>query len=198
MYRLHGMRASGNCYKAKLLFELTGTDYEWIEVDLFNGDARRPEFLAMNPNGKVPVLELPDGQFLPESNAILYYLAQGTLYFPEDRFEAARVMQWLFFEQYSHEPYVAVARFIKTFLPADHSRHAELPRLLERGHEALAVMDRHLDSREFLETDKPTIADIALFAYTHCAADGGFDLSVYASLNAWLERIRKLEGFVEM
>lgn len=191
MYRVHGMSGSGNCHKVRQVLELANQPYEWVEVDMLGGAHRRPEFLAMNPDGKVPVLELPDGRFLPESNAILCYLAEGSPYLPADRFQKAQVMQWLFFEQYSHEPYIAVARFISTFLPQDHARRNELPRLIERGNRALAVMDRHLQEKPFLVGESATIADIALHAYTHCAADGGFDLSQFESVRAWLVRLEK-------
>lgn len=189
MYRVHGMSASGNCHKVRQILALTGQPYDWIEVDMMNGAHRLPEFLAMNPNGKVPVLELPDGRFLAESNAMLCYLAQGTPYLPEDRFLNAKVMQWLFFEQFSHEPYIAVARFICTFLAADHARRAELPGLIERGDKALAVMDQHLASNTFLVGEAMTIADIALHAYTHCAMDGGFELEKFPNVTRWLVRL---------
>ena len=197
MYRVHGMSASGNCHKVRQVLDLTNQPYDWVEVDMMNGAHRRPEFLAMNPNGKVPVLELPDGRFLAESNAILCYLAEGTRFLPEERFSKAQVMQWLFFEQYSHEPYIAVARFICRFLPENHPRREELPRLIERGDQALAVMDRHLQDNRFFVGDSLTIADVSLHAYTHCAADGGFDLSDFENVRAWLARLERA-GFRPM
>jgi glutathione S-transferase len=193
---VHGMKASGNCYKLQLLLAQLDRPYRWIEVDSAHGETRTPEFLARNPNGKVPVLELEDGRILCESNAILCYLAEGSPFLPEDRWLRAQVLQWMFFEQYSHEPYIAVARFICLFLDAGHPRQAELPRLRERGHQALAVIDRHLEGRDFLVGPHWTVADIALFAYTHTAADGGFDLAPYAWLRAWLLRARAQPGFV--
>lgn len=198
MVTIHGMSMSGNCYKPRLLLELLGTDYRWNEVDLRTGATRTPEFLDLNPNGKVPVLELDDGRVLPESNAILCYLAEDSAYLPTDRWERAQVMQWLFFEQYSHEPAIAVARFICLLLDAAHPRRAELPGLLERGHKALAVMEQHLATRSFFVGERPTIADIALFAYTHVSADGGFDLSAYPSVRRWLDRLRAEPRFVPM
>ncbi len=189
-YRVHGMSVSGNCHKARQILELTDQPYEWVEIDSAHGGTRTPEFLALNRNGKVPVLELGDGRVLAESNAILCYLADGTPWLPEDRFAKAQVMQWMFFEQYSHEPFVAVPRFIEMFLPEDHPRRAELPGLIERGRQALAVMDDHLASRSFLVDDAPTIADIALHAYTHCAADGGFDLGEFPNVCRWLEQLQ--------
>ncbi|MBL0163183.1 MAG: glutathione S-transferase family protein [Xanthomonadales bacterium] len=196
MMTVHGMAISGNCYKLRLLFEQLGLPHRWVEVDSVHGETRTPEFLAKNPNGRVPVLELEDGRTLSESNAILCYLADDTPFLPADRWQRAKVMQWLFFEQYSHEPYVAVARFIRLFLSADHPRRTELPRLLERGHQALAVMEQHLADHAFLAGPAWSIADIALYAYTHSAADGGFDLSDYPAINAWMERARVQPGFV--
>jgi len=195
---VYGMKSSGNCYKVALLLEQLRAPYKWVDIDVTKGESRTPAFLARNANGRVPLLELPDGSHLPESNAILAYLAHGTPLFPGERLAQAHVLEWLFFEQYSHEPYVAVARFVKCFLPAGHARTAELPRLHERGHAALAVMERHLAANEWFAGQRYTIADIALFAYTHCAADGGFDLSQYPALNRWLERVRAQPGFVAM
>ncbi|MEZ5461766.1 glutathione S-transferase family protein [Dokdonella sp.] len=199
MMTVYGMKVSGNCYKLQLLLARLQRRYRWVEVDSARGETRSAEFLARNPNGKVPVLELEDGRVLTESNAILCFLAEGSTLMPEDRWQRALVLQWLFFEQYSHEPYIAVARFIRLFLPADHPRRGELPRLLERGHQALAVMEQHLaESRTFFVGDSPTIADIALFAYTHCAAEGGFDLSGYPAILTWLASVRAQPDFIAM
>jgi glutathione S-transferase len=198
MTTVYGMKSSGNCYKVQLLLEQLGAPYRWIDIDSANGQTRTADFLAKNANGRVPLLELDDGRRLPESNAILCYLAEGTPLLPTDRWLRAQTLQWLFFEQYSHEPYVAVARFICLWLPADHARRAELPRLLDRGDQALAVMEKHLSGREFFVDSGYGIADIALFAYTHAAADGGFDLSRYPAVEAWLERVRAQPRFVPM
>jgi glutathione S-transferase len=198
MTTVYGMKSSGNCYKVQLLLEQLGAPYRWIDVDSANGQTRTADFLAKNPNGRVPLLELDDGRRLPESNAILCYLAEGTPLLPSDRWLRAQTLQWLFFEQYSHEPYVAVARFICLWLAADHARRAELPRLLDRGDQALAVMEKHLAGREYFVDSGYGIADIALFAYTHAAADGGFDLSRYSAVEAWLERVRAQPRFVPM
>jgi glutathione S-transferase len=198
MLTVYGMRDSGNCYKVKLALEQLALPYRWVEVDVMGGATRKPEFLAMNPNGKVPTLELEDGSFLPESNAILFYLAEDTPLLPESRIDRARVLQWMFFEQYSHEPYLAVARFIEKFLPADSPRRADLPRLKKGGQQALAVMEKQLAREPFLAAERYTIADIALYAYTHCAADGGFDLGGYPALRAWLERVRAQPRYVDM
>jgi glutathione S-transferase len=198
MLKVFGMSASGNCHKVKLLLEQLECPYQWQEVDIMTGTTRTQDFLAMNPNGRVPLLELADGEYLPESNAILCYLADGTLLWPAEKLQHAQVLQWLFFEQYSHEPYIAVARFIRKFLPADHARQTELPRLHERGNQALAVMETHLANRTYFVGERYSIADIALFAYTHCAADGGFDLNAYPAVTAWLQRVRAQPKFIEM
>ena len=198
MITVYGMAMSGNCYKLRLLLEQLGRPYRWIEVDSARGETRTPEFLARNPNGKVPLIELDDGSVLVESNAILCWLADGTAYVPEDAWQKAQALSWMFFEQYSHEPYIAVARFIRGWTPADSPRRADLPRLRERGHQALAVMERHLRSADWFGGAAYGIADIALFAYTHCAADGGFDLTAYPRIEAWLDRVRATPGFVPM
>jgi glutathione S-transferase len=166
MYKVFGMSASGNCYKVKLLLKQLGIDFQWIEVDILQGETRTAEFLEMNPNGKVPTLQIGEDQFLPESNAILCYLADGTPLWSTERLKKAETLQWLFFEQYSHEPYIAVARFIKKLLPPDHPRRAELPRLLERGYQALQVMEKHLSNSSFFVDSNYSIADIALYAYS--------------------------------
>jgi glutathione S-transferase len=193
---VHGMKASGNCYKIELLLAQLGRAHRWIEVDSTAGQTRTPEFLALNPNGRVPLLVLEDGRRLPESNAILWYLADGSPYLPVDAWLRAQTLQWLFFEQYSHEPYVAVARFIARWLPPDHARQAELPKLRERGHQALAVMDQHLQGREFFVDGGYGIADIALYAYTHESHVGGIGRGGYPNVRAWLERVEAQPGFV--
>ena len=197
MLTVYGMKSSGNCYKVQLLLEQLGRPYRWNEVNILAGESRTPVYLAMNANGRVPLLE-EGGRHLAESNAILCYLAEGSALLPQDAWQRAQVLQWLFFEQYSHEPYVAVARFICRYLPADTPRRADLPRLVERGHQALAVMERHLAQQPFFGGDAYTIADIALYAYTHAAADGGIDLAGYPVLLAWLERVRAQPGHVAM
>ncbi|TAK80973.1 MAG: glutathione S-transferase family protein [Betaproteobacteria bacterium] len=196
MFTVYGMSDSGNCYKVKLALEQLAVPYRWIEVDSTRGQTRK--FLAMNANGKVPVLALEDGSFLPESNAILYYLAEGSRLLPAGRPERARVLQWMFFEQYSHEPYLAVARSILRYQPADSPRRAELPRLRERGKQALSVMEEHLRRSPFFVAGRYGIADIALYAYTHCAADGGFSLKDFPAVNAWVERVSNEPRHVPM
>jgi len=168
------MASSGNCHKVKMALEHLRLPYQWREVDTLSNETKTPSFLAMNPNGQVPVLEIDDRSYLPESNAILCFLGEGTPLVPADRLLRARVLQWMFFEQYSHEPAIAVARFIRAFLKQP--EHPRLPDLEQRGYSALGVMDRHLAEHEYFAADALTIADLALFAYTHKADEAGFDL----------------------
>jgi len=195
---VHGMSTSGNCHKVRLMLEQLGRPYAWAEVDSANGGTRTPAYLAKNPNGKVPMLERGDGAVLVESNAILCWLAEGSTYLPADAWQRAQALSWLFFEQYSHEPYIAVARFIRGWTPVDSPRRADLPRLQERGAQALAVMEKHLQDAAWFTGDDYGVADIALFAYTHCADDGGFDLVAYPCITDWLARVRAQPGFVPM
>ena len=195
---VHGMSTSGNCHKVRLLLEQLGRPYAWIEVDSANGGTRTPAYLAKNPNGKVPMLERGDGAVLVESNAILCWLADGSAYLPTDPWQRAQALSWLFFEQYSHEPYIAVARFIRGWTPLDSPRRADLPHLQERGAQALAVMEKHLEQADWFTGSAYGVADIALFAYTHCADDGGFDLAAYPHITDWLARVRAQPGFVPM
>lgn len=196
MLRLYDFLSSGNGYKCRLLLHQLQLPFERIELDILKGETRTPEFLARNPNGRIPALELEDGTVLAESNAILCYLADGTPFLPQGRLARAQVLQWLFFEQYSHEPFIAVARFIHHFLPEDSPRRAELPRLEQGGHAALGVMEQRLTGHPFLVADRYTIADIALYAYTHVAGEGGFDLAAYPGVLAWLDRVRGQPGHV--
>lgn len=198
MYSVFGMSLSGNCHKVKVVLEHLQLDYIWHEVDILSGATRTDDFLARNPVGKVPVLELPDGQFISESNAIIQYLANGTELWPEDRLAQSRILQWMFFEQNRHEISVAEARFIKRFLPPDHPRQAELEAKHKTGHEAFRVMEARLQQQSFLVTDACSLADIALFAYTHVADEGGFDMRGYSAINAWVARLLAMPGFSHM
>jgi len=195
-HRVFGMAASGNCHKVKLALDLLRIPYRWHETDIMKGESRTPEFLRMNPTGKVPVLQIDTHTFLPESNAILCYLAEGSDLWPGDRLTRAQALQWLFFEQYSHEPYIAVARFIRAFL----KKHDDprLPDIMKRGNAALEVMQTHLTRHPFFVAGRLTIADIALFAYTHKAEDGGFDLAPYPAVRAWLDRCLAQPGMSTM
>ena len=198
MTTVYGFSPSGNCHKVRLLLEQLGRPYRWIETDSSAGATRTPDYLAKNPNGKVPMLELDDGRVLVESNAILFWLAEGTPYLPDDPWARAQALSWMFFEQYSHEPFVAVARFICGWTPLDSPRRADLPRLRERAHAALAVMEQHLAKHAWFTGHGYGVADIALFAYTHCAPDGGIDLDAYPAIRAWLDRVSATPAFVAM
>lgn len=189
---------SGNGYKVRLLLAKLGIAYTLRELDIMNGATRTPEFLAINANGRIPTLVLDDGTTLAESNAILYYLAAGTPYWPAQRIDRARVLQWLFFEQYSHEPYVATPRFIVRHLPTDSPRRAELPARLAQGRAAFDVMQRQLAQSPFLVGDSCTIADIALYAYSHVADQGGHDLTEFPWVRAWLVRVAAQPGHFDM
>jgi len=195
---VHGFSPSGNCHKVRLLLEQLGRPYAWIETRSDTGATHTPEFLALNPNAKVPVLVREDGAVLTESNAMLCWLADGTAYVPTDAWARAQALSWMFFEQYSHEPFVAVARFIAGWTPLDSPRRADLPRLRERAHNALAVMDRHLSSHAWFTGQRYGIADIALFAYTDVAPHGGVSLDPYPAIVDWLARVRATPGFVAM
>jgi len=189
MLRLHDNSFSGNGYKVRLLLTLLGTPFERIDYDIDRDETRTPEFLRLNPNGRIPVLEFSDGRILAESNAILAYLAEGTPYLPADRFEHALVMQWLFFEQYSHEPNVATLRYWITHKLLDDERRAMVPSKRRWGYAALDVMEGHLAQRRYFVGECISIADIALYAYTHVAKEGEFDLSPYAAVRRWLDRV---------
>ncbi len=180
---------SGNGYKVRLLLAQLGQKYQWTEVDIDKGETRTAEFLKRNPNGRIPTLELDGGTCLFESNAIMWYLAEASRFVPATQLGRAQVLQWMFFEQYSHEPYVATPRYIVRHLPADHPRRSELPDRLAKGRAALAVMESHLATNEFFVNGRYSIADIALYAYTHVAEDGGHDLKPYPKVREWLARV---------
>lgn len=196
--RVYGDVQSGNCYKVKLLLSLLQQDYQWVDVDILAGETKTEPFLAMNANGKIPLLALDDGRYLAESNAIMGYLAAGTPLLPQEPFQLAKVYEWLFFEQYSHEPYIAVARFIQHYLGLPEARQAEYESLQAGGNKALAVMEQQLKQTDFLVGNSLTIADIALYAYTHVAAQGGFDLNRYPAIQAWCQRIAEQPNYVAL
>jgi glutathione S-transferase len=193
---LYDNQLSGNCYKVRLLFSHLRIKYERQEVDVFERHGRLELLGQLNPGLRVPTLVLDDGRSLGESDAILWYFAEGTDYLPEDRYERARVLQWCFFEQYSHEPYIAVARFWT------HAGISASPEELEQkqrgGRAALEAMDRHLSDHEFFVAGRYTIADIALYAYTHVAPEGRFDLHPYPAVRAWLERVAAQPGHIQI
>ena len=194
----YGDSISGNCYKMQLAGAELNIDYEWHEMDILAGDARTPGFLAKNPNGKVPLMVLPDGSCLSESNAILTYLADGTNLRGAGRWGRSKVMQWLFFEQYSHEPFIATSRFIVKYLGNPADRQEELAAKKPGGYKALAVMEQALGMSEFLANNEFSIADIALYAYTHVAHEGGFELGDYPAVRDWLRRIEARPCYVPM
>ena len=196
--KIYGDMQSGNCYKIKLLCALLDIEHEWIHVDILAGGTRTAEFLAKNSNGKIPLLELADGRCLSESNAILNYLASGSDLLPEDRFQLAKVQQWQFFEQYSHEPYIAVARFIAKYLGLPEARRAEYESKQQGGNKALAVMESQLKNTAYLTGNSLTTADISLYAYTHVAHEGGFDLSGFPAIESWIDRIASEPKYVGM
>lgn len=189
MLKVYGDIQSGNCYKVKLLLCLLNLPHQWQHIDIMKNEAATPAFLAKNPNGKVPLLELEDGSTLAESNAILNYLAAGSEFLPDDNLARARVLQWQFFEQYSHEPFIAVARFIAKYLGLPQERRADYEAKQAGGHKALAIMEQQLAQTPYLAGNQYTIADISLYGYTHCAHEGGFDLTAYPHITAWLARI---------
>ena len=188
---LHQMYVSGNCYKVRLAARQAGVTLTLKDYGLHDGSTRTPEFLAKNQNGRVPLLELDDGRFLPESGAILWYLSEGTNLQPADKWGRAEALSWMFFEQYSHEPYVAVARFIRTYATPEvfEKRKNEFPLLMERGNAALGVIEQHLSKHDWIAGGRYSIADIALYGYTHCADEGGFELSKYPAIKHWMTRL---------
>ncbi len=196
--KIYGDTQSGNCYKIKLLCSLLDIEHEWVHVDIIAGDTSKAEFLKKNPNGKIPLLELDDGRCLSESNAILNYLSAGSELLPSDTFQLAKVQQWQFFEQYSHEPYIAVARFIAKYLGLPDERKAEYEAKQSGGHKALAVMEKQLSTSPYLVGDAMTTADISLYGYTHVASEGGFDLNKYPSVLAWIGRIQETQNYIGM
>ncbi|MDQ3237248.1 MAG: glutathione S-transferase family protein [Actinomycetota bacterium] len=197
--RLHDYLPSGNGYKVRLLLAQLGIPFERIEYDIARGETRAPDFLGkINPNGRIPVLETDGGEFLPESNAILFYLAEGTPFLPEGRLGRARVLQWMFFEQYSHEPNIAVARaWVHLFdVEMTEERRVALERRRKLGYDALGVMEGYLENEDFFAGGRYSIADTALYAYTHVAGEGGFDLAGYPAIRAWIERVGSQPGYV--
>lgn len=194
---LYGMIDSGNCYKPRLLMAKLGLPFTNVEVSSHTGQTRTPEFVAKNPNAMVPLLELDDGRRIAESNAILLYLAEGTRFLPSDRYQRAMAYQWLFFEQYSHEPYIAVRKALLTFPErAKDATPERLAQTLERGNKALGVMNRHLADNAYFAGGALSVADIALYAYTHSAEQGGFQLDAYPAVAAWLKRVEGDPGHV--
>jgi glutathione S-transferase len=198
MFKLYDFLPSGNCYKVRLLLTQLAIPFERIDVDILKGESRTPEFLSKNPNGRVPVLETDSGQFLAESNAILFYLSADTDFFPSERFKQAQVLQWLFFEQYSHEPFIATSRYWISILGKAEEYREALQQKREPGYAALAVMEKHLTQHNFFVGERYTIADIGLFAYTHVADEGEFDLSEFPAIQAWIKRVQAQPGHISI
>ena len=191
MIRLYDYLPSGNGYKVRLLLTQLGVSFERIELNIVKGETRTKEFLRKFPNGRIPAVELDDGKLLFESNAIILYFAEGTTFIPADRFQRAQVFQWLFFEQYSHEPYIASVRYLVTHPEVPDARRTILETMMRpRGYDALGVMEGHLKSREWFVGERYSVADIALYAYTRVAGEGGFDLAGYPAIRAWLDRVQ--------
>ena len=198
MIRLHDNLSSGNGYKVRLLLAQLDTPFERVEYDIDAGETRAPGFLQkVNPNGRVPVLELEDGTMLPESDAILFYLAENTPFLPEGRLERAQVLRWMFFEQYSHEPNVATPRFwITHHVEMPEERRLSLATKRKLGHAALNVMEDHLTAKNYSVADPYTVADVSLYSYTHVAGEGGYDLEGFPAVRAWLDRVAAQPGYV--
>jgi glutathione S-transferase len=198
MYKLYDFLPSGNGYKVRLLLTQLQITFERIELDIVVGETRTPEFLAKNPNGKIPLLEIAPSKFISESNAILYYLSQKTEYFPLELYQQTQVMQWLFFEQYSHEPNIATPRFWITELKQADKYQKEIEQKRKLGYVALKIMEQHLKIHDFFVADKYTIADIGLYAYTHVAEEGGFDLTKFPAINSWFKRIESQPKYIKI
>lgn len=199
MLTLYSMQSSGNSYKVRLLAAHLGLDMRLVDIDIFRGEARTPDFLMLNPQGAVPVLVLPGGRILTESNAILLYLAEGSPLWPADPFARAQALAWMFFEQHSHEPAIAAARFWLGFIKGGRDlKRDQIDDWMEKGYAALGVMERHLAREPYFSGGRFGVADIALYAHTHVAPDGDFDLSAFAAVRAWLDRVAAEPGHVTM
>jgi glutathione S-transferase len=199
MYKLYSMQRSGNSYKVRLALAFIGAPYQSIEIDILRGESRTPDFLARNPSGQVPLLEVAEGRYLAESNAILWYLAVGTPLAPDTRMDRAEALQWMFFEQHALEPNIGSAYFWLSLVKGgrDLQTHA-LEDWMERGYAALQVMENHLKTHDFFAAKQLTIADVALYAYTHVADQCDFDLGAFPQIGRWLRRVEQTEGFVSM
>jgi glutathione S-transferase len=189
---LYGDSISGNCMKPKWTADFIGLSYDWVEIDILKGDTKTEEFLVLNPTGQVPLARWPDGRVLPQSNAIMLYLAEGSDLIPSDDFQRAQMDAWLFWEQYTHEPSIAVRRFLKYYL--QHSEGEIDPSLMSKGRRALGVMEMQLTAADWLVGDAFTCADIALVAYTRLAHEGGFDLSEFPAVHSWVGRVERELG----
>jgi len=193
--QVFGDRSSGNCYKIELFCSILKIDHDWVDIDVLAGDTHKAVFRKLNPNGKIPFVTLHDGNTLAESNAILGFLAEGTPWLPPSGIKRAKTYEWLFFEQYSHEPFIAVARFIQYYQKMPAERMAEYKECHFHGAHALNVMEHSLAKHGFFSGDDPSIADIALFAYTHVADQGGFELQKYPAITRWIDDMKSIPGY---
>lgn len=196
--KVYGDKKSGNCYKIQLVCALLDIEYDWVDMDILQNDCQTDEFKTLNPNAKIPLLVLDDGRMLSESNAIINYLASDSELVPSDKYNMAQMQQWQFFEQYSHEPYIAVARFINKYLGLPAERMQEYKDKQAGGCKALDVMEKALKNSEYLVGNSISCADISLYAYTHVADEGGFDLSPYPFVQAWINRIKSHKLYISM
>lgn len=193
--KVYGDVRSGNCYKIKLLCALLDIEHDWIAIDIMQGETRSESFLQLNPSGQIPVCITDHGDSITQSNAILYYLGSASRFWPSDTLAQTRVLEWQFFEQYSHEPSIAVARFIQLYQGMPEARREEYQRCLKAGYRVLEVMEARLQKQDFIAGSLCSLADISLYAYTHVAHEGGFELADFAAIRAWIERIQSLEGY---
>lgn len=196
LLRLYDFLPSGNGYKIRLLLTQLGMPFERVELNILKGETRTPEFLSKNPNGKIPVLEIEPGKYLAESNAILVYLSECTEFLPYDRFLRAQVLQWLCFEQYSHEPFIATSRFWISILGKTEEYSEAIKQKREPGYAALNLMEKHLTSHIFFVGERYTIADIALYSYSHTADEGGFNMSQFPHIKAWCDRVASQPNYI--
>lgn len=199
MYTLYGYNSSGNCYKIKLLLNQLKIPFDYKEVDIVRGESRTEEFLKINPVGCIPALVISKKETLVESNAILFYISEGTHFLPSEKLNKSKVLQWLFFEQYKHEPNIATLRFWKKILKRNENQEewkSKIEEKMKNGYNALKIMEDHLSDKDFFVDNKYTIADICLYAYTHKAYEAGFDLSLFPNINKWIEKIEKQDNYI--
>jgi len=198
MFKLYEFATSGNCYKVRMALSFLELPYQRIAIDITKGESRSDKFLEINPNGRVPVLETDEGNHLPESNAALWYLASDTSLLPSSKLEQAQVLQWMFFEQYSHEPFIATSRFWVSILGAEDEYKSQLQEKRPKGYAALDVMEQHLSKYEYFVGGCYSIADICLYAYTHVAHEGGFDLNRYPAIKSWCKRVECTKNYISI
>jgi len=197
MYKLFDFLPSGNCYKIRLILSQLGIEYERVNIDILSKESRTPEFLKINPNGRTPVL-YHEGKYLAESNAILWYLASNSSYLPKGNYEQALVLQWMFFEQFSHEPNIATSRYWVSILKAEEEYKEQLKAKMKLGYAALDVMEQHLKNNSYFVANQYSIADIALYAYTHVAEEGNYDLSGYIQIKEWFKKIENQKNYINI